>query len=285
MKKKMLIVLSVVFMLVIIMPEHVRAEKYEYDELNRVIKVTYDDGSYITYEYDRNGNVTSVKVHEAETSKKEEETTKKLPETTKQPQETTKKPQETTKKPQETTKKPQETTKNPQETTKKPQETTKMPHSPILPEEETTKPKPQITNPGTGTDAGEINYPVINHIPGPQAFDGIRGILEGYKSAVNAVGQYRNTGYGNGNVQDGNGSQSGNSGQNNSERTENNGINDSKNDSYQNNRGGNATNPGGPGSSPRQMAKDYVNRKFPQIIRNTCKFIMGMVNIYILLGR
>lgn len=59
------------------------AETYEYDELNRVIKVTYDDGSYVSYTYDRNGNITDVYVYEVETEKETtkeeiEETTEKL---------------------------------------------------------------------------------------------------------------------------------------------------------------------------------------------------------------
>lgn len=49
----------------------VQAEEYVYDELNRVTKVTYDDGSYVEYSYDSNGNITDVVVHEAEPSEEE----------------------------------------------------------------------------------------------------------------------------------------------------------------------------------------------------------------------
>jgi len=35
----------------------VYAEEYEYDGLNRVTKVIYDDGSYVEYIYDSNGNI------------------------------------------------------------------------------------------------------------------------------------------------------------------------------------------------------------------------------------
>lgn len=38
--------------------------KYEYDKLNRVIKVTYDEKNYIEYDYDANGNITKVTVVE-----------------------------------------------------------------------------------------------------------------------------------------------------------------------------------------------------------------------------
>ena len=36
------------------------AATYEYDELGRVIKVTYDDGSVVEYEYDEAGNRIEV---------------------------------------------------------------------------------------------------------------------------------------------------------------------------------------------------------------------------------
>ena len=36
------------------------AEEYEYDKLNRVTKITYEDGSYVEYTYDANGNITKV---------------------------------------------------------------------------------------------------------------------------------------------------------------------------------------------------------------------------------
>lgn len=45
----------------------VYAESYEYDALNRVTKVMYEDGSYVTYEYDASGNMISTQVTEPET--------------------------------------------------------------------------------------------------------------------------------------------------------------------------------------------------------------------------
>ena len=54
------------------------AEEYEYDELNRVTKVLYEDGSYVEYEYDSNGNILSVEVYQASKelpNDKEEENT------------------------------------------------------------------------------------------------------------------------------------------------------------------------------------------------------------------
>lgn len=38
--------------------------KYEYDNLDRVVKAIYDEKNYITYEYDANGNITKVTVVE-----------------------------------------------------------------------------------------------------------------------------------------------------------------------------------------------------------------------------
>ena len=132
MKNKKLIMIFVIIIIVVSARICVSAETYEYDKLNRLVKVVHDDGSYTEYKYDKNGNLISVKVYNKETTKKEQETTKKNPETTKKESETTKKESETTKKESETTKKNQETTKKESETTKKNQETTKK-------ESETTK--------------------------------------------------------------------------------------------------------------------------------------------------
>lgn len=41
----------------------VHGEEYEYDALNRVVKVIYEDGSYVEYSYDSNGNIVKVTVH------------------------------------------------------------------------------------------------------------------------------------------------------------------------------------------------------------------------------
>ena len=132
MKNKKLIMIFVIIIIVVSARICVSAETYEYDKLNRLVKVVHDDGSYTEYKYDKNGNLISVKVYNKETTKKEQETTKENPETTKKESETTKKESETTKKESETTKKNQETTKKESETTKKNQETTKK-------ESETTK--------------------------------------------------------------------------------------------------------------------------------------------------
>ena len=39
------------------------AEEYEYDDLNRIVRITYEDGSYIEYQYDKNGNILKTVVH------------------------------------------------------------------------------------------------------------------------------------------------------------------------------------------------------------------------------
>jgi YD repeat-containing protein len=36
--------------------------QYEYDSLNRLSRVTYENGDSITYEYDAAGNITNVVV-------------------------------------------------------------------------------------------------------------------------------------------------------------------------------------------------------------------------------
>lgn len=38
----------------------VYAEEYVYDDLNRLVKVIYDDGSYVEYTYDSNGNIVQT---------------------------------------------------------------------------------------------------------------------------------------------------------------------------------------------------------------------------------
>lgn len=52
--------------LLIFMRQSVSAQTYEYDDLNRVIKVIYEDESYTVYEYDANGNIKSQTFHESE---------------------------------------------------------------------------------------------------------------------------------------------------------------------------------------------------------------------------
>ena len=55
-------------------------ETYEYDALNRIQKVYYDDGSVASYSYDANGNIQNVRIETAQSQQKEstetEETTK-----------------------------------------------------------------------------------------------------------------------------------------------------------------------------------------------------------------
>ncbi len=51
----------------------VHAEEYEYDALNRVTKVMYEDGSYVEYEYDSNGNILNVNVYNAKPTDREDE--------------------------------------------------------------------------------------------------------------------------------------------------------------------------------------------------------------------
>ncbi len=53
---------------VVLMTVEAKGETYEYDDLNRVTKVIYDDQSYTLYEYDANGNIKSQSYHEKEDS-------------------------------------------------------------------------------------------------------------------------------------------------------------------------------------------------------------------------
>ena len=51
---------------------------YEYDELNRVVKATYPDGTVVTFEYDKNGNVSErliIPPEELQTESNEKEET------------------------------------------------------------------------------------------------------------------------------------------------------------------------------------------------------------------
>lgn len=41
----------------------VHGEEYEYDALNRVVKVIYEDGSYVEYSYDSNGNIVKITMY------------------------------------------------------------------------------------------------------------------------------------------------------------------------------------------------------------------------------
>lgn len=60
-QKKMIAVAVLLAMLGSVVP--VQAEQYVYDSLNRVKTVTYEDGSFVTYTYDANGNIENVKTY------------------------------------------------------------------------------------------------------------------------------------------------------------------------------------------------------------------------------
>lgn len=62
---KTLLAIGMLCISVAILPLRVYAEKYEYDEFDRVVKVEYDDGSYVTYNYDKNGNIVDTFVYDA----------------------------------------------------------------------------------------------------------------------------------------------------------------------------------------------------------------------------
>ena len=56
------VVLWAVFLLIFLTPGFSAADTYEYDELNRLTRVVYDDGKDITYTYDAAGNITATEV-------------------------------------------------------------------------------------------------------------------------------------------------------------------------------------------------------------------------------
>lgn len=61
---KVLVMLGLLWLLLLHNLIEVQAEEYEYDSLNRVTRVTYEDGSYVEYEYDKNGNIVEVNIYE-----------------------------------------------------------------------------------------------------------------------------------------------------------------------------------------------------------------------------
>ena len=54
------VILWAVFLLIILIPGLSTADTYEYDELNRLTRVVYDDGKELTYTYDAAGNITAT---------------------------------------------------------------------------------------------------------------------------------------------------------------------------------------------------------------------------------
>lgn len=73
MKKKIrIIILAIILITVILVPmaglqysvvaEESDGVEYEYDELNRIIRAVYPDGTVVTYQYDANGNITDTKI-------------------------------------------------------------------------------------------------------------------------------------------------------------------------------------------------------------------------------
>ncbi len=44
----------------VLLPVQVHGASYEYDQLGRVVQVSYDSGAIVTYEYDRSGNITRM---------------------------------------------------------------------------------------------------------------------------------------------------------------------------------------------------------------------------------
>lgn len=62
-QKRKTAVLTVLMLAILGSAVPVQAEQYVYDDLNRVKTVTYDDGSFVTYTYDANGNIEDIKTY------------------------------------------------------------------------------------------------------------------------------------------------------------------------------------------------------------------------------
>ena len=93
-------------------------DRYVYDKLNRLTKVLYEDGSYVTYEYDANGNITHTEVYDASMT---------------EPGETGEDPEEPGEQP-DTPEQPQEPGEQP-DTPEQPEEPGETPDTPENPEE------------------------------------------------------------------------------------------------------------------------------------------------------
>lgn len=63
--KKLLLRIGIIGVLLLRTSINTWAEEYEYDALDRVTKVIYEDGSYVEYEYDGNGNLLKTNVYNA----------------------------------------------------------------------------------------------------------------------------------------------------------------------------------------------------------------------------
>lgn len=63
-KHKTRTIISVTAAVILLLPKGylVKGETYEYDALNRIQKVYYDDGSVAEYFYDASGNIQNVRI-------------------------------------------------------------------------------------------------------------------------------------------------------------------------------------------------------------------------------
>ena len=135
-----------------------------------------------------------------------------------------------------------------------------------------------MRNPDAGTDTQGIgNSPIVNHVPGSQAFEIIRTVLESFRGVPDVGGQHTestgNTGNQNGvanqgqNQKPGGNSTLGNYGQG----------------SKGNYATGGSTNRGT--VTQREKTKQFLNRKIPVVIKFICKFVLGIARTSISLGK
>lgn len=102
--------------------DNVKEEKeiqYEYDELNRLVRVIYPDGTEVLYKYDRNGNLIDVIVIPPKSTEHSSESTERTTESTEHSSESTERTTESTERSSESTEQTTESTERSSEGTER----------------------------------------------------------------------------------------------------------------------------------------------------------------------
>ena len=67
MKQKIITTTILTLLLLVLTSATTKAKEYEYDDLNRLVEVRYDNGDIINYTYDLSGNIENVTVTKSQT--------------------------------------------------------------------------------------------------------------------------------------------------------------------------------------------------------------------------